>query len=157
MLDIWWIIWLLCAIGAGFIYQSKNRPFGRGFLWGLLLGIIGVIVTLCKSKLEEEESLIKLSQQNQNSAFNSSITDELEKLSNLKNNNTISEEEFLKLKDKLLNSSLELKSSSSQNKQEPKLYLPHDRDDSYSNGCVIAFFVIVAIIAIGVLAVYIFG
>ena len=49
-----WIIWLLCAIGGGLIYQSKNRPFGKGFLWGLLLGIIGVIVTLCKSKIETE-------------------------------------------------------------------------------------------------------
>ena len=47
------IVWLLSAIGGGLIYQSKNRPFGKGICWGFFLGLIGLIVTLCKSKIEE--------------------------------------------------------------------------------------------------------
>lgn len=44
------IIWLLiCGVIGGFIYQSKNRPFQNGFLWGLLLGVLGVIITICKN------------------------------------------------------------------------------------------------------------
>ena len=46
------IFWVVCGIAGGMIYQSKNRPFVKGFLWGLLLGFIGVIVTLCKSRIK---------------------------------------------------------------------------------------------------------
>ena len=49
------IFWVVCGIAGGMIYQSKNRPFVKGFLWGLLLGFIGVIVTLCKSKIDITE------------------------------------------------------------------------------------------------------
>ena len=49
------ILWVVCGIAGGMIYQSKNRPFIKGFLWGLLLGFIGVIVTLCKSKINITE------------------------------------------------------------------------------------------------------
>ena len=45
------VLWVVCGIAGGMIYQSKNRPFVKGFLWGLLLGLVGVIVTLCKSKI----------------------------------------------------------------------------------------------------------
>lgn len=45
------ILWVVCGIAGGMIYQSKNRPFVRGFLWGFLFSIIGLIVTLSKSKL----------------------------------------------------------------------------------------------------------
>lgn len=46
------ILWLVCGIASGMIYQHKNRPFAKGFLWGLLLGIIGVLVTLIKTPLK---------------------------------------------------------------------------------------------------------
>lgn len=49
------LVILACALAGGFIYQSKNRPFGKGFLWGLLLGFIGVIVTLCKKTLVKSQ------------------------------------------------------------------------------------------------------
>ena len=45
------ILWVVCGIAGGMIYQSKNRPFVRGFLWGFLFSISGLIVTLSKSKL----------------------------------------------------------------------------------------------------------
>lgn len=48
------ILWIVFAIAGGMIYQSKNRPFINGFLWGLFLGIIGVIVTLVKPSLKED-------------------------------------------------------------------------------------------------------
>jgi uncharacterized membrane protein YeaQ/YmgE (transglycosylase-associated protein family) len=48
------ILWVVCGIVGGMIYQSKNRPFVRGFLWGLIFGVIGIIVTLVKKPLEEE-------------------------------------------------------------------------------------------------------
>ena len=47
------VLWIVCAIAGGMIYQSKNRPFINGFLWGLLLGVIGLIVTIAKSSLKE--------------------------------------------------------------------------------------------------------
>ena len=49
------IFWVVCGVAGGMIYQSKNRPFVKGFLWGLLLGFIGVIVTLCKSRINTTE------------------------------------------------------------------------------------------------------
>lgn len=45
------VLWVVCGIAGGMIYQSKNRHFIKGFLWGLLLGFVGVIVTLCKSRI----------------------------------------------------------------------------------------------------------
>ena len=49
------VLWIVCAIAGGMIYQSKNRPFIKGFLWGLLLGIVGLIVTIAKSSLKENK------------------------------------------------------------------------------------------------------
>ena len=30
------LLWIVCGIAGGMIYQSKNRPFIKGFLWGFL-------------------------------------------------------------------------------------------------------------------------
>lgn len=43
------LIWLFCAAGAAAIAHVKNRNVGEGFLWGALLGGIGVIIVLCWS------------------------------------------------------------------------------------------------------------
>jgi uncharacterized membrane protein YeaQ/YmgE (transglycosylase-associated protein family) len=40
----WLTVWIICAFVAGGISSSKGRPYGEGFIIGLLLGIIGVIV-----------------------------------------------------------------------------------------------------------------
>jgi hypothetical protein len=45
------IVWLLCAIIAGFIGKSKNRLV-EGVLWGFFLGIIGIIIIACRGKKE---------------------------------------------------------------------------------------------------------
>ena len=47
------ILWIVCGIAGGMIYQSKNRPFVKGFLWGSLFSIIGLIVTVCKKPLNK--------------------------------------------------------------------------------------------------------
>ena len=39
------IIWLLCALLAGFIGQSKGK-LGLGVVLGLLLGVFGVVIML---------------------------------------------------------------------------------------------------------------
>jgi H+/Cl- antiporter ClcA len=57
--QVWWlsisiILGLLCGIAGGLIYQSKNRPFTKGFCWGFFLGIIGLIVTIFKKPLPTE-------------------------------------------------------------------------------------------------------
>jgi Protein of unknown function (DUF2510) len=41
------LLWLFSAAVAAAIAHTKNRDVGEGFLWGALLGVIGVIVVLC--------------------------------------------------------------------------------------------------------------
>jgi Protein of unknown function (DUF2510) len=41
------VIWLFCGAVSAAIGNSKNRGIGESFLWGALLGVIGVIVVLC--------------------------------------------------------------------------------------------------------------
>ena len=48
------VLGIVFAIIGGFIYQGKNRPFINGFLWGLIFGVIGIIVTLVKKPLVKE-------------------------------------------------------------------------------------------------------
>lgn len=50
------VLWVVFAIIGGVIYQGKNRPFINGFLWGLIFGVIGIIVTLVKKPLPKEEN-----------------------------------------------------------------------------------------------------
>lgn len=37
-------IWLVCGVIASIIGQSRGRGAGTSFLWGALLGIIGIVV-----------------------------------------------------------------------------------------------------------------
>jgi hypothetical protein len=47
MSPIFVIVWLIFGIASGMIAQAKGLPFGYYFLWGLLFGPIGLIVSLC--------------------------------------------------------------------------------------------------------------
>ena len=49
------IFWIFCAIIAGAIGAGKNRT-AEGVLWGGLLGIIGVVVILCRSKKPTDQA-----------------------------------------------------------------------------------------------------
>jgi hypothetical protein len=42
---VWCLIWGGVAVLIG---QNKNLPQGECFAWGALLGIIGIIVVICK-------------------------------------------------------------------------------------------------------------
>lgn len=41
------VIWLFCGAVAAAISHVHNRGAAQGFLWGALLGVIGLIVVLC--------------------------------------------------------------------------------------------------------------
>lgn len=45
-------IWIICAIVCAVIASSKNRSGAGWFFLGLLLGIFGVIIIACLSKVE---------------------------------------------------------------------------------------------------------
>jgi hypothetical protein len=38
------VVWVICGFAAGAIRQNQGGSFGSGFLWGFLLGFIGLIV-----------------------------------------------------------------------------------------------------------------
>lgn len=40
------LIWLLCAAVAAAIGHMKNRNVGESFLWGAVLGALGVVIVL---------------------------------------------------------------------------------------------------------------
>jgi hypothetical protein len=49
-----WIIFLtICGFVAGAINLSKGRSFGEGFLFGLVLEFIGVIIVMAAPKNEK--------------------------------------------------------------------------------------------------------
>jgi hypothetical protein len=50
---IWAIIFIVCAFVGGNITSSKGRSYNEGFLFGLLLGIIGVIIAALLPKSEK--------------------------------------------------------------------------------------------------------
>lgn len=43
---IYLIIWIICGLIAGYLYQQRGRSQGLGFLGGFLLGPIGIILAL---------------------------------------------------------------------------------------------------------------
>ena len=111
-------LWIPLSIVAGFIGMGRKIGFWAAFFLSIFLSpIVGLIVALTSKSIEKEqyektmletqqsqqEALIKLSQEKQNNTSNLSIAEELDKLTKLKNDNIISEEEFQKLKDKLIN------------------------------------------------------
>jgi hypothetical protein len=54
-LELLIIVFCTCGIAAGLISQSKNRNPLNGAFWGLGMGVIGVLVVACRSKLEPGE------------------------------------------------------------------------------------------------------
>lgn len=45
--EVVFLIWIVCAVAAGAITNSKGRGWGIGLAWGGLLGVIGLIVVAC--------------------------------------------------------------------------------------------------------------
>lgn len=117
--------WIIFSLVVGFVGSDRKIGFGGAFFLSLLLSpIIGLIVTLVSKNIKDEEykrRILKAQQKQQEalnrlssksiSTSNTSIIEELEKLKKLKDSDVITEEEFLKLKKKLLDSSERIESS----------------------------------------------
>lgn len=111
--------WIILSFIVGFIGSDRKIGFGGAFFISLIFSpLIGLIFTLIsKTNAEEkyresvletqrsqQESLKKLSESKVTQK--NSIADEIEKLQSLKNNNIISEEEFARLKNKIIDSDI---------------------------------------------------
>lgn len=105
------ILWLLAAIFIPFVLAADERKIGfwLGFLACLFLSpFIGVIIILFSKDKNEidysKEIFIRQKQHEENlsSIQNISISDELNKLKELKDDGTLTEDEFQRAKDKLL-------------------------------------------------------
>ena len=104
-------LWILGAIFIPFVLAADERKIGfwLGFLACLFLSpIIGIIVILVskdKNEIDYSKEIFIRQKQHEESfskTQNISISDELNKLKVLKDNGTLTEEEFQKAKDKLL-------------------------------------------------------
>lgn len=111
--------WLTGSVIAGIVGANKKIGFGGALLISLFLSpLIGIIVALASKRREDErreqemlqtqkeqneilESL-KTPQTSENSPYNS-IADEIKKLKDLLDADAISEEEYEKMKSKLIN------------------------------------------------------
>lgn len=106
--------WIIFSFIVGLIGVEKKIGFWGGFFVSLIFSpIIGLIITLISkspddekykqdilnTQKRQEESLQRLSQ-----TSSISITDELNKLKKLREEDSITEEEFEKLKSKIINS-----------------------------------------------------
>lgn len=111
--------WIIFSFVVGFIGTDRNIGFWGAFFLSLLLSpIIGLIITLVsknkadeayKTKIlqaqrEQKEALNKLSESKKEDTKIISVAEELEKLKKLRDENSISEEEFQKLRTKVINS-----------------------------------------------------
>lgn len=111
--------WIILSFIVGFIGSDRKIGFGGAFFISLIFSpLIGLIFTLIsKTNAEEkyresvletqrsqQESLKKLSESKVTQK--NSIADEIEKLQSLKNNNIISEEEFVRLKNKIIDTNI---------------------------------------------------
>lgn len=89
-----WGIYLIICIGLGFLCEHLGQTKGQKgcFMYGFLLGFIGLIIVLC---LKDKSSEIKNVSNNK--------YENLEKIQKLKEAGAITEEEFNIEKNKLLN------------------------------------------------------
>lgn len=109
--------WIIFRFVVGFIGLGRGIGFLGAFILSLLISpIIGLIIALVSKNKEDEayKQKVLTAQQNQQNALSKltktedntriSIADELEKLRKLRDTNSITEEEYLKLKERVINS-----------------------------------------------------
>ncbi len=112
--------WLIFSIVVGFVGSNRKIGFWGAFFLSLLLSpVIGLIIALVSKNKEDEKyrqkvlktqeaqkvALEKLSDEKTAKKSSISIADELEKLQKLKEKDVISETEYIKLKNNLIDSS----------------------------------------------------
>ena len=114
-----WIIWIILAIGVGYLANSRGRSGLGFFLFSLLLSpLIGFVIVLIMSNLVEEEAKERLRRRDHERHLESiraiasakdsnvkvepapknqasiSVTDELIKLAELRDKGILTEQEF---------------------------------------------------------------
>lgn len=106
--------WFIFSLVVGAIGASRKIGFWGAFLLSLLLSpLIGLIITLVSKSHEDEayKQSVLNTQKKQEESLNRisstssiSISDELNKLKKLREEDSITEEEFQKLRSKIINS-----------------------------------------------------
>ena len=106
------LMWIIFSFVVGLIGKSRNIGFGGAFIVSLLLSpLIGVIITSFSKSLEDiEKDKIRQEEQDQarrlllnlHKPNQLTIVDELESINKLKRDGLISEEEYIKLRSKLM-------------------------------------------------------
>ena len=110
-------LWIVFSLLVGFLGSGRTIGFWGAFFLSLFLSpLIGLIIALVsKNKADEDykrkvlavqknqqKSLQQLSEKDSSKSI--SIADEIEKLKKLRDENLITEDEFLNLKNKIINS-----------------------------------------------------
>ena len=96
---IGWIIAIIIWIGCGCLCEYLGNLKGQKgcFLYGFLLGFIGIIIVLC---LKDKSNEVNVG--NNSNYVSSNKYDDLKKLQELRTSGTITDEEFEKEKSKIL-------------------------------------------------------
>jgi hypothetical protein len=102
-------VWAFFALIVGLIASDKAMGFWGGFLLSLLLSpVIGLIIVLfSKSKqthIMEQRVINSLGQQPQPKVEQRSVTQQLTELEELKSKNLVTEEEYTRLRGKIMSS-----------------------------------------------------
>lgn len=86
-MEIFVLIWLVCAIGAGMVASKKNRSVAGWGVVGFLLGPVGLLLAAVAADNRKVEA---------------TLTDQLDELSRLKRRGVINDAEFQAKKASLL-------------------------------------------------------
>jgi len=41
------VVWILCGVGGAYLAKEKGRPQVEGFILGVVLGFLGLIIEAC--------------------------------------------------------------------------------------------------------------
>ena len=107
------ISWIVCAVIVGAIGADRKIGFLKAFFASLFLSpLIGFIVVFSSTKLsteKHEKEVLDVQKQVlekvQPVQVQTGVASELEKIIKMKEDGLITEEEYLKLKDKIINTS----------------------------------------------------
>lgn len=105
------VLWILFAFVVGFIGSGRKIGFGGAFFLSLLLSpLIGGIITLASQSKEEADTQTQIAEEAQKQtaaleaiqAGKDGVADQLQKLADMKEAGTITEEEYQAAKTKIL-------------------------------------------------------
>jgi hypothetical protein len=103
------LVWIVLTVIVGAIGNERKIGFWSAFLLSLFLSpLVGFLVVLSSTKLsaeKHEKEVLEVQKQvlEKSQPVQTGIASELEKLIKMKEDGLITEEEYLKLKDKIIN------------------------------------------------------